>query len=257
MLTYIHLGNLVIGGYGLMIALGLIISVGLGYLLMYRRGLDADDFLMMCCFAALGALAGAKALFLWTVREYVNWSRILSPGYELGLFAPEGFVFLGGFAGGAVFLVLMAKLNHVALRPILENALFVLPLAHAFGRLGCLLGGCCYGIPYDGPLALHFPEGSLPGTEPRFPVQPLSALLLFILALILYLTSRTKHRWLCPWLYAGLYPLMRFMVEFLRGDSIRGIYATLSLSQWLSLALGIGVLALALLLLRSRSQSNA
>ena len=39
-------------------------------------------------------------------------------------------------------------------------ALFVLPLGLFFGRLGCFLGGCCFGLPTHSKLAVVFPGGS-------------------------------------------------------------------------------------------------
>ena len=36
----------------------------------------------------------------------------------------------------------------------------VVPLGLAFGRMGCVLAGCCFGTPHDSPLALVFPPGS-------------------------------------------------------------------------------------------------
>ena len=241
MLRYIHLwGNTFIGGYGLMIALGVVIGVGLGYLVMRRRGYDADDFLLLSAYGGLGAMIGAKALFLWTVRDYIDPPRLLDPTYELGALAPAGFVFLGGFCCGTVLVAIMSQVHGISLSTILQNGLFALPLAHGFGRIGCFLGGCCYGIPYEGPFAVTFPEDIIPGSVPRFPVQLLSALLLFILAAVLYLVSRTRHKAIVPWLYVSLDCIGRFVVEFLRGDSIRGIYWGLSLSQWISLAIGLG-----------------
>lgn len=99
MLRYIHLwGNTFIGGYGLMIALGVVIGVGLGYLVMRRRGYDADDFLLLSAYGGLGAMIGAKALFLWTVRDYIDPSRLLDPTYELGALRPR---VLSSWAGSA------------------------------------------------------------------------------------------------------------------------------------------------------------
>ena len=120
MLRYIHLwGNTFIGGYGLMIALGVVIGVGLGYLVMRRRGYDADDFLLLSAYGGLGAMIGAKALFLWTVRDYIDPPRLLDPTYELGALAPAGFVFLGGFCCGTVLVAIMSQVHGISLSTIL------------------------------------------------------------------------------------------------------------------------------------------
>ena len=97
--------------------------------------------------------------------------------------------------------------------------------------------GCCYGVHYDGILSVSFPDGSLAGAEPRLAVQLISAFLLFSLSFALYLVSKTVYRKYSCMIYLSSYALLRFIVEFFRGDEARGIFAALSLSQYLSLLL--------------------
>ena len=101
---------------------------------------------------------------------------------------------------------------------------------NGFGRIGCLMGGCCYGIKYDGPLHIVMSDNIA-----RFPVQLVETLLLFMLAAFLIFKKTHSKNSSTIIYYLTIYPSMRFLLEFLRGDRIRGIFLGLSTSQWISL----------------------
>ena len=119
----------------------------------------------------------------------------------------------------------------------------VAPLFHTFGRIGCFLGGCCYGIPCDfGFVYTQNPIAMANGVR-RFPVQLLEALFCFFLFLLLFSLfrrGRCKNRLLA--LYLGIYSVGRFFLEYLRGDDYRGFLWGLSTSQLISILLLTGVL---------------
>lgn len=108
-----------------------------------------------------------------------------------------------------------------------------LPLFHALGRVGCYFAGCCYGIPVSlGP--------AYAGGPPRFPVQLAESLCCLILFFVLH---NTAWRWnrkdmVLPLYFIG-YGAVRFVLEFFRGDMMRGFWLGLSVSQWLALATAI------------------
>jgi len=124
------------------------------------------------------------------------------------------------------------------------------PLFHCFGRIGCTFSGCCYGIEYHGPFSLMYPaELITPGVNdeladfPRFPIQPLEALLELILfvVLLLILIKKEDSFALTP-TYLLCYSVIRFCDEFLRGDSARGIWGPFSTSQWISLIIFVSTI---------------
>ncbi len=223
--------------YGLMIAAGMLISGSIAYQTARERKLDADGLLALIGYAILGGFIGAKLLYLATEYRRLDFSRILDPDYSLSLVHAGGFVVIGGLAAGFLAAFLAAKFHHLDLAKLLENTIFALPLAQGFGRIGCFFAGCCYGVHYDGILSVSFPDGSLAGAEPRLAVQLISAFLLFNLSFVLYLVSKTVYRKYSCMIYLSSYALLRFIVEFFRGDEVRGIFAALSLSQYLSLLL--------------------
>jgi len=100
-------------------------------------------------------------------------------------------------------------------------------LFHGFGRIGCSLGGCCYGkIVNWNVFNTIFIE--------RFPAREIEAILLFIGFFVTQYVI--KERRLVFYLYA--YPVTRFLLEFGRGDN-RGVLITsvLSPSQIISVVI--------------------
>ena len=109
-------------------------------------------------------------------------------------------------------------------------------LVHAFGRAGCFLTGCCYGLPHP-RLGISFSRSLIaPNGVPLLPVQLYGAGLELLLFICLYRGCRRKsdgYRLLGFYLF--LYGLARFGLEFLRGDAYRGFWGPFSTSQWISL----------------------
>jgi phosphatidylglycerol:prolipoprotein diacylglycerol transferase len=120
------------------------------------------------------------------------------------------------------------------------------PLIHAFGRIGCFCAGCCYGIPYEGTCHVVFEKSQVaPLGISLFPVQLVESginILLFILLEII--VRKTKDIRISLATYMLGYGIMRFCLEFLRGDTIRGFLWNLSTSQWISLLLIAGAMIL-------------
>ena len=160
-----------------------------------------------------------------------------------------GFVFYGGLITGPLGYLLGCKIARCHPRDFTNIFAFVIPFIHAFGRIGCFCAGCCYGIPYSGPFALHYkaPVSDAPLNTGLFPVQLTEALLLFIFAFVILWLLFTKIRAADHPLFAYYmiyYSVVRFMLEFLRYDSARGFIWIFSISQWISMILFIVGLAI-------------
>lgn len=179
---------------------------------------------------------GAKSLFLLSITTSQPLNSSLS--FWLG----GGFVFYGGLIAASLVSFIFFYLKKI---PWSYANIFIpaLALGHGIGRIGCFLAGCCYGTYCELPWAIK-----LHGIE-RHPVQLYEALSLFVIFYFLnrrVLARRTQNLW--AWYFLA-YPLLRFILEFFRGDSIRGIFAFgLSTSQWISLL--IGALAATFLILQ-------
>ena len=238
---FLKIGSFEIASYGLMTALGYVAAAL--YLLprLQKIKLDKDTFWNLLFTTFMGALIGAKLLFIfvsWSEMDGTAWQKII---YFVRNFR-YGFVFYGGMiAAVAALLIYMRKKK----LPILQTSDFMivaLPLGHALGRIGCFLAGCCHGKPttlpwgvtFTDPHAMVAPE--LLGT-PLHPVQLYEAagnLLIFFLLHKLYQHPHKNGTVLLA--YIGCYSLLRFVLEFFRGD-FRGTYFWgLSPAQLIALA---------------------
>ncbi len=176
----------------------------------------------------LSSWVGSKILFLMvtTPLERVVYAR--ATNFWLG----GGFVFYGGLIG-ALSTVLLTK-TLLKKRLTWDFYKLLLPgliLGHAIGRIGCLLAGCCYGSLSDSILAVNM------NGERRFPVQALEAIALFVIYKIVMRLCGQKKLNDSVAFYFVAYGIVRFILEFLRADEIRGIYFYLSTSQWVSVLL--------------------
>lgn len=170
------------------------------------------------------AWIGAKILFLLSYPEEISQSFLA----EISFWTGGGFVFYGGLLGGALFLLFYKYLFRLPLQR--ENFWPIVPsltLGHGIGRIGCLLAGCCYGKETDLWWGIHLHGAS------RHPTQILESV--FLIGLGLYLLRAKKSILELASVYLISYGIMRFGMEFLRGDKIRGEWGVLTPSQWISL----------------------
>ncbi len=141
-----------------------------------------------------------------------------------------GFVFYGGLIGGIVFITIFIRFRNdwsFSDLPLLVPALGV---GHAIGRLGCLLAGCCYGCQLDSWIAIE-----MHGVN-RLPVPLFEALCLLLLSIITHFQLNRRFSSLAIVLtYFNGYAFIRFALEYLRDDPIRGQWLWFSTSQWISL----------------------
>ena len=235
---YLTIFNRQIPLYGMFFYLGIALAAALALLLCRKKQIAWYDVAYSGVYTMIGAVLGAKLLFL-----VVSMRQIITEHIPLEAVIKGGFVFYGGLLGGAAGLLIYIKQFRMQEQAIRLCHLYVtvLPLGHALGRVGCFFAGCCYGIPHDGFLShtYHTAMGSTPLGTPLLAVQLIEAAclcLLFLLLLVVFLKSK-QNSGAGILLYATLYPLMRFLLEFFRGDTERGKLLGLSTSQWVSLAI--------------------
>jgi phosphatidylglycerol:prolipoprotein diacylglycerol transferase len=158
--------------------------------------------------------------------------------------------FIGGLIGGLASFVLLLKyaikVNGKQLLKILNTVIVGVVLAHAFGRIGCYLAGCCYGIPSESLFGVDFHSGESIGEV--LPTNLYEALFLFGLFGAFNLIRSLRNREFSVYLMA--YGTFRFLIEFIRGDDRGSLFGFIHTtyntyptpSQYLSLLMiGIGV----------------
>ncbi len=243
--------------YGLLFYIGVAFAVGVAFILRRfknRRGSTVEPFDLAGAgvYAMIGALIGAKLLFL-----LLSWKDIIRLGIGIEQVIKGGFVFYGGLIGGILGLIIFGIQFKMSILPIAELAATVVPLGHAFGRIGCFFGGCCYGMPYDGfpSVTYHSTMGKTPLETPLLAIQLIEAAgLLILFGIMLVIFFKAKESWTVILSYVSMYALLRFALEFFRGDRERGSFLSFSTSQWIAV---IMLIAAVCILLYRRSKTKA
>lgn len=234
-----YFGNYYIAYYGLMIVVGILVSFLVGFFQIKRYHLVLNDFVIICSVCGLSGIVGAKVLYLVVSFDSIDVSRLLDIDY-LGEIMRGGFVFLGGVIGAFPALLFCKKKLHIPISIYIQSCIGCLPIAHAFGRVGCFLVGCCYGVPYNGPFSVTYTESFFaPNQIPLFPVQMAEAILEMSIGIGLIVFSSKLKGTMGLWIYLILYSCIRFLLEFVRYDEARGSLAGISTSQILSILLCI------------------
>jgi phosphatidylglycerol:prolipoprotein diacylglycerol transferase len=179
--------------------------------------------------------------------------------------------FLGGLIGGlSAFLILLKyyyKDENKDVRKIMNTIITGVVLAHAFGRIGCFLAGCCYGIPTDSFLGVIFPHGHAHDAFPDiaiYPTQLFESFFLFALFIALNKVKQIKNLEIETYLIG--YGVWRILIEFIRGDDRGSLLPLITTeynvfptpSQFLSLLMIIfGVYLLRKIIRKKRKDLNS
>lgn len=249
MLPYVSFFGKPVPMYGVMILLGTAISLLYFKLCEKKRDFPEADAELALIYGIIGVILGAKLLWLATVwpefQEELPYLFTMPQAF-LKKYLSGGFVFYGGLFGALFAAWLYCQVNKLPFFALVRLLMPVVPLFHGCGRLGCFFMGCCYGCVSE-TLGIRFTHSEIaPNGVPLLPVQLIEAAAEFLLFFLLAWLARKKESgktMFCIWLLS--YGVLRFVLEFFRGDDYRGFLGTLSVSQVLSLsAVGLGAIVL-------------
>ncbi len=206
-----------------------------------------EDSIYVYTLGMVGALIGAKGLYLLlNLPGMISDLSLLTrdPALFASRYITGGMIFYGGLFGGILGAYLCAKSYGDKLKDYYDAVLPAVALFAAFGRLGCFLTGCCYGVETDAAFGIEMNRSLIaPHGVKLVPVQLIECLFdLLLFVLMIVITKRPKHSVeknsvrfdpLC--VYLILYAVFRFILEFFRGDAARGRLWVFSTSQWISL----------------------
>ncbi|MDR0986175.1 MAG: prolipoprotein diacylglyceryl transferase [Ruminococcus sp.] len=250
MLPPIEIFGKEITGYGIAVAVGVLVCA---FYLMHqaKRLYKTDgDILLITAVAAVGALLGSHLLYgIVSLITYGGFPIITSFNGFLRFMVDffGGSVFFGGLIGGSVAAFIALRAVKLPWYPAVDLLSTTVPLFHFFGRVGCFLGGCCFGIPSEFGFTFRHSVVEAANGVNRFPVQLLEASFNLALFFALFaLFKREKLRGRLFFIYLICYSPARFFLEFLRGDSYRGVTQVgLSTSQIVAMfTLVIGIFGL-------------
>lgn len=229
----LELGPIKLHTYGLMIALGFLVSLYFMKRDAKRVGVDPDAVTEIAFWSLFIGILGTRVLHIIMYPENYSWSN------PLGWIAiwQGGLVFQGAIPSVLLYVWYALRKRNIPFWIAPDFVMPWVPLAQAFGRMGCFFNGCCFGQRADNlPWGICFPEGSPPyaahthfpdfilGQQTTsFPVHP-TQLYSVVLLVTICLTMFLMRRYWNPFtgftlpMYLMLYGIIRFIVEMFRGD---------------------------------------
>lgn len=242
-------------GWGFMLVMGFL-SAGMVTIRRGKKiGIPSEVIESLGVHIFVSGIVGARLFFLIQYRNQVFRDANGLGGFLKAAlnFADGGMVLYGGVLLGIVVYLWFCrkwKIPSLLLADLVIPAIF---LGLAFGRLGCLLNGCCFGDVCELPWSIQFPPGSPPymallnrgfiepdaaRSLPLHPTQIYSSINAFLLAALgtVWFRQRTRDGEVVV-LALLTYPIMRFTIEFLRNDEFGQFRTGLTISQLVSIGL--------------------
>jgi phosphatidylglycerol:prolipoprotein diacylglycerol transferase len=266
MIPNIEIAGRVIAPWYMLAALaGILIALFFSYFLAKKHGYDEVTVFITLLVGAGTSLIGSHLLYgivnyrliitalnnldkITSFEVFLQWMQEIFGGavYYGGL--------ITGMIGGWLYLRHAEKGDRA---PYVDMCAIALPLFHGFGRIGCFLAGCCYGVESSCGITYHHSIIESANGVSRFPVQLVESALNFLLFLLLWMLFRKgRARGRLLWLYLLIYPIYRFILEFFRGDTYRGFIGFLSTSQIVSVILVV-ISAAVLIVKHNKENSRA
>lgn len=257
-----NIGSLEVPSFFFMILVGTFLMTFYCFFIASRVGLRRDlclDIAMVCLIAGV---LGSRLFHIFVEEPGYYWKHPM----QVLEFWRGGFVSFGTIIAMPLAAVLYLKIRGVAVWPYLDLMALGAPLLQLSIRSACLLVGCCYGKPSDLPWAITFtnPQSAVyylhPGTalHPTQIYSMIHAILLFIFGNVYYFKkkNRVPGEFISVMLLGYFIP--RFIIEFWRGDTDRGLWfgGLLSTGQIVGLVGSVICLFLLLYLKRQPKQSN-
>lgn len=216
-------------------SVGVLLCGFLIFLKARRKGIGSEEIIIVMAMSLGMALFGAGLLYIfvsYSIKDLIN--GILNGDFTF--LKNGGLVFYGGLFGGIIGAIIALRWQQLDVSNVEQCIIPVLPLGHAVGRIGCLFAGCCHGFEYKGPLAVK--NLLISAEKTYFPIQPVETLLNFgIFLFLLWYTRKERPTYYILCVYLIFYSTLRFILEFFRGDLIRGVFFMFSTSQWISVML--------------------
>ncbi|MBP9901734.1 MAG: prolipoprotein diacylglyceryl transferase [Verrucomicrobia subdivision 3 bacterium] len=251
-----HLGPLTVHWFGICIALAFLAGLWTATRRAPRAGIPGEQIAdLVVPWLLLGGILGARVLYIAT---YWRESFAGQPWSELFMIQRGGLVYYGGLTGASLAVILFARWKRIPLWKLADVLTPSIALGSMFGRIGCLMNGCCFGRSCELPWAIRFPDDHSTQGLPVHPTQIYDALLNLTLYLgLAWLYRRRTFDGQVFAVYLLGYAVTRSIVEAFRGDyndgHLHGGFTPAHLVSVASLAAGMVLF----LVLRRRKSATA
>lgn len=234
-------GPFAINSYGLMLAIGLLVTAWLITKDKHSKKLIAkNELFSFVSLSTLVGLIGGRLLYI--LGDSTHKMSVL----EMLSVWDGGFSMLGAILLVVPFLVAYMRFKKIKILSVLDLAGIYVLLIEMFARIGCFLAGCCYGTPTNLPWAVTYKNTACvaPSGIPLHPTQLYTALLcllgFFAIKKISWKPTKLGQIFL---FYLTFTSFIRFFVDFFRGDRTMlelgpEWLQIFSLHQWIALIIG-------------------
>jgi phosphatidylglycerol:prolipoprotein diacylglycerol transferase len=210
------IGPLEVYWFGVLVAVGFLVGLWTASRRCRQDGSLSEAIADLGPWLLLGGIVGARLLH---VVSYWREEFASKPWWEMFMIQRAGLVFYGGLGGASLATLFYIRAKGLPLWKLADALAPSIALGQVFGRIGCLVNGCCFGLPTRLPWAIHYPAGHVTQGCGVHPVQLYEAFL--DLGLYLALARQYRRRGFDGQvfaLYLAGYAALRFGVEFFRGD---------------------------------------
>jgi len=249
----INFAGIPIYWYGVLFAMGIIAGLWTGSKrAALTKNITGEDFLNVAPWIILGAIIGARGLFVITYwNDYFAGQSL----FKILDIRSGGLVYFGGFICATISCAIYIIKNKLPFWTFLDITAPSLALGHAFGRIGCFLNGCCYGHTTQCFLGFHYPQWHESYPVAVHPVQLYEVTLnLLLFGFLEYVFRHPKYQGQTAAFYFIGYGIIRFSLEFFRGD-VPSLF--LGLSQAQLIAITVFIIGIALhFILTKRNTAN-
>ncbi len=252
-----RIGSFPINTYGVFLAIAFLSAILITVKLAQRDGLPRERIYDLSLWMLLASLIGSKILMLFTEPEYRD-----NPWSLLSLdFLRSGGVFYGGLLGAVIAGYFLMKRYKLPWWKTADACAPGIAIGNFFGRQGCFAAGCCWGKPTSLPWGVQFTElghdiTGVPIDQHLHPTQLYESFaMLLVFVFLFWLHKRKRFDGQVILVYALLYSIIRFAIEFVRDDprgDILGLTTLTGLSTSQMISLVVGIVALILLITRNR-----
>jgi phosphatidylglycerol---prolipoprotein diacylglyceryl transferase len=255
----LEFGPLTIHTYGLLLAAAFIAGIWITSRNAKKKGMNADLVWNMGLLVIFAALVGSKVILF--ISDPGNYSQHPGELFSLSTLRNPGAIY-GGLLLALVSAFWYMKKKQIPVGSTADLSVPGIAFGQAIASMGCLMTGCCYGKPSHLPWSITFISeyaykelGGLPDIAiPRHPTQIYESAAAFCLfVFLMWRLSKKRFNGQILLEYLGLYSLIRFVIEFYRGDE-RGfmLHDLLSTSQFIAILTMLGSAVAYYLLRRPR-----
>ena len=241
-------GDLPLYAYSVFVVVAFLACLTYGLLEFRRQGESTDRAIDLSLWNLIFSILGSRAL-----HDIVEWRQFADRPLDILKIWQGGLAYYGGFFAATIACLVFIRYHQLPLAKWADLLAPVGLITVGFGRIGCLLNGCCYGKPAPGlSWAITYPAGHLPLALDGIPLHPTPAyesLAAFLLTgYLIFLLHRPHRPGQVVWTMILGYAVIRFILEYFRADPRGGLTVfglALSTSQVIALPLAaLSLLAL-------------